>query len=74
MELLLRRLGAQAGEVSFAMVGDEIRATSEEVDGDSTTTETRVAVEREAILDLIRDVCERAPELESNWFAVSYLG
>jgi hypothetical protein len=74
MELLLRRLGAQADEVSFAMVGDEIRATSGEVDGDSTTREMRVAVEREAVLDLIRDVCERAPELESNWFAVSYLG
>jgi hypothetical protein len=74
MELLLRRLGAQADEVSFAMVGDEIRATSGEVDGDSTTKEMRVAVEREVILDLIRDVCDRAPELESNWFAVSYLG
>ena len=74
MELLLRRLGAQADEVSFAMVGDEIRATSGEADGDSTTREMRVAVEREAILDLICDVCERAPELESNWFAVSYLG
>jgi len=74
MELLLRRLGAQADEVSFAMVGDEIRATSGEASGDSTTREERVAVQREAVLDLIRDVCERAPELESNWFAVSYLG
>ena len=74
MELLLRRLGAQADEVSFAMVGDEIRATPGEANGDSTTREMRVAVQREAVLDLIRDVCERAPELESNWFAVSYLG
>jgi hypothetical protein len=56
------------------MVGDEIRATSGEANGDSTTREMRVAVQREAVLDLIRDVCERAPELESNWFAVSYLG
>jgi hypothetical protein len=29
MELILRRLGAQVEEVSFAMVGDEIRATRE---------------------------------------------
>jgi hypothetical protein len=74
MELLLRRLGAQAHEISFAMVGAEITATSPESHGDSTTRETRVEVERQAIVDLIRDVCERAPELESDWFAVSYMG
>jgi len=56
------------------MVGGEIRATLGEADGDSTTREMRVAVKREAVLDLIRDACERAPELESDWFAVSYLG
>ena len=56
------------------MVGAEIRATSAEALGDSTTRETRVEVERQAIVELIRDVCERAPELESDWFAVSYLG
>jgi hypothetical protein len=37
MELLLRHLGAQVDEVSFAVVGDEIRATSGEGYGDSTT-------------------------------------
>jgi hypothetical protein len=73
MELLLRRLGAQTDDFSFAMAGGEIRATSDERYGDSTTRETRVEVEREAIVDLIRDVCERAPELESDWFAVSHL-
>jgi hypothetical protein len=73
MELLLRHLGAQVDEVSFAMVGNEIRATSGEGYGDSTTREIRVDVERRAIVDLIRDVCERAPELDSDWFAVSYL-
>ena len=55
------------------MVGTEITATSPESHGDSTTREIRVEVERQAIVDLIRDVCERAPELESDWFAVSYL-
>jgi hypothetical protein len=74
MELLLRRLGAQADDIWFAMVGTEITATSPESHGDSTTREMRVEVERQAIVDLIRDVCERAPELESDWFAVSYLG
>jgi hypothetical protein len=74
MELLLRRLGAQRDEISFAMVGTEIRATSGEAQGDSTSRETRVEGARLAILDLICDVCERAPELESDWFAVGYLG
>ena len=74
MELLLRRLGAQADEISFAMGRDEITATSPESHGDSTTREIRVEVARQAIVDLIRDVCERAPELESDWFAVSYMG
>ena len=74
MELLLRRLGAQADDISFAMVRDGIMATSPESHGDSTTREIRVGVERQAIVDLIRDVCERAPELESDWFAVRYLG
>jgi len=74
MELLLRRLGAQRDEVSFAMVGAEIRATWEERDGDSTAREDRVEIERRATVDLLCDVCERAPELESDWFAVSYLG
>lgn len=73
MELLLRRLGSQVDEVSFAMVGDEIGATSPEADGDSMTREMRVEVERRAIVDLIHDVCEHAPELESDWFAVRYL-
>ena len=69
----MRRLGTKADEVSFAIVGDEIRATSPESDGDSLTREIRVEVQRQAIVDLIHDVCERAPELEADWFAVSYL-
>jgi hypothetical protein len=74
MELLLRRLGARVDEVTFAMVGAEITATSPERHGDSTTREARIEVERKAIVDIIRDACERAPELESDWFAVSYVG
>jgi len=74
MELLLRRLGAQHDGVSFAMVGAEIRATSPEYVGDSTTRAERVEVARRAILEIVCDACDGAPELESDWFAVSYLG
>jgi hypothetical protein len=74
MELLLPRLRARADEVSFVMVGDEIRATWGEADSDSATRGARAEIGREAIVELIRDACERAPELKSDWFAVSYLG
>jgi hypothetical protein len=74
MELLLRRLGARRDELTFAMDGDAITAISEEHEGDSSTREERVDTERRAIVDLLVDVCDDAPELESDWFAVSYVG
>lgn len=73
MELLLRRLGAQRDEVSFAMVGAEIWATCGERDDSSRTRGERAEIERRAIVDLLSEVCERSPELEADWFAVSYL-
>lgn len=60
--------------MSFVLAGDEIRATWREADGDSATRGARAEVAREAIVELIREACERAPELKSDWFAVSYLG
>jgi hypothetical protein len=73
MELLLRRLGAQRDEASFAMTGREITAHWEDGDPPASTRETRMEVERRAIVDLISEACERAPELESDWFAVSLM-
>ncbi|MEA2225046.1 MAG: hypothetical protein QOE67_328 [Solirubrobacteraceae bacterium] len=73
MELLLRRLGAERDEVSFAMSGVEIAATSPDGEGDSTIREARIEVARRAIFDIIDEVCGSAPELESDWFAVSYV-
>ena len=74
MELLLRRLGAQRDEVSFAMVGSDISASWPEGEGSVVDREARVELARQAILDLVIESCERAPELESDWFAVSYVG
>ncbi len=33
----------------------------------------REAIGRRAVLDIVQEACERAPELESDWFAVSIL-
>jgi hypothetical protein len=73
MELLLRRLGAQQDEASFAMSGREITAQWGDGDAVALARDTRVEVERRAIVDLISAACERAPELESDWFAVSHM-
>jgi hypothetical protein len=73
MELLLRRLGAQRREVAFAMTGAEIRATWEDDERDSTTRENMLDGRRRAVLEIVREACEHAPELKSDWFAVSPL-
>jgi hypothetical protein len=74
LELLARRLGAQRDEASFEMMGSEIGVMWDEREGDSETRQVRTEIARRAIVDLICEVCERAPELESDWFAVSYVG
>jgi hypothetical protein len=73
MELLLRRLGARREEVSFAMSGIEIRAMTEDSEGDAESREARVEAARRALFDLVDEVCRSAPELESVWFAVSHV-
>ncbi len=73
MELLMRRLGAQCDDVSFAMAGAEIRARVGDDEGDPATRETRAEAARWQVFELVRDVCERAPELKTEWYAVSYV-
>jgi hypothetical protein len=35
------------------------------------TRDERIEIGRRAVLDVVRDVCDAAPELKSDWFAVS---
>ncbi len=74
LELLLRRLGARREQVLFEMVGSEIRARWGNEDGDSASRETKAEIGRWEVFEMVRDVCERSPELETDWFAVSYMG
>ena len=71
MDLLWQRLDASRDETSFAKVGAEIRATWGEDAPASMERDEREELGRRAILDIMIDVCERAPELNSDWFAVS---
>jgi hypothetical protein len=70
LDLLWQRLGASREEVSFTRVGAEIRATTDEDAPVSMTRDERADIGRRAVLAVLREVCEAAPELSSDWFAV----
>jgi hypothetical protein len=70
IELLWRHLDDRGEEVSFAKVGPEIEADTGE-DAVSMTRDERAGIGRRLILGVLREVCEGAPELQSDWFAVS---
>jgi hypothetical protein len=70
LDLLLQRLGAKRGEVSFAKVGNEIRATASDDPPVSMTRDERADIRRRLVLDIVLGVCEQSAELESDWFAV----
>jgi hypothetical protein len=71
MDLLWQRLGANRDGTSFAKVGAEIRATGREDAPALMERDERTAFGRRAVLDIVISVCERAPELNSDWFAIS---
>lgn len=70
LELLWEQLGGYHEDVSFAKVGPEIMATTGEDAPVSMTVDERVEIGRRAVLDILREVCDGAPELRSDWFAV----
>ena len=71
MDLLWQRLDASRDESSFTKVGAEIRATWGEDAPVSMERDERDELGRRAVLDIVIGVCERTPELNSDWFAVS---
>lgn len=71
LELLAARLGARREDVSFAKVGNEIWATLQADAPVSRTQDERADIGRRAVLEVVTEVCDAAPELNSEWFAVS---
>jgi hypothetical protein len=71
LDLLCARLGARRDGISFAKVGEQIRAVTEDDAPVSMTRDERFEIGRGSVLELVRDVCDAAPELKSDWFAVS---
>jgi hypothetical protein len=70
LEMLWDRLGARREEASFARSGAEIKATWGTDTPSSIDRHEREEIGRVAILEIVRDVCEQAPQLSSDWFAV----
>ncbi len=72
VDLLWLRLGASHEGASFARVGGEIVATlGDDAPASRERGSERAEVGRRTFLNIVIGVCGRAPELESDWYAVS---
>jgi len=71
LELLFERVGSRRDETRFAMSPGEIRASWGEDAPVSMERSEREEIGRLAVLEILQRVCERAPELDYDWFAVS---
>jgi hypothetical protein len=71
LDMLVQRLGPRREGVSFVKVGAEIWATVEVDAPVSVTHDERAGIGRRVVLGVVREVCEGAGELDSDWFAVS---
>jgi len=73
VDLLGQRLGESHGGASFARVSpDEITATWGEGPASTQRGYERAESGRRAVLEILRDVCDGAPELELDWYAVGF--
>lgn len=73
LDLLWQRVAGMRDEVRFAKVGAGLRATWGEDRLTATERDEREEIGRRAVLDVVCEVCANAPELKSDWFAISPL-
>jgi hypothetical protein len=71
MSLLSERLPKRREDVCFSKVGEEIGARLDRDESVSVTRDERVEIGRRAVLNTLAEICERAPELKLDWYAVS---
>ena len=74
MGLLSERIPKRCEGVRFSISGDEIGASLDSDQSVSMTRDERVEVGRRAVLAALEEVCERAPELTLDWYAVAPAG
>jgi hypothetical protein len=73
IEKLLTSLGAIRSQGRFAKVGSEIRVTWGRDDAGGWDRPERSEVEREELLDLLRQACGAETALQLDWYAVGPL-
>jgi hypothetical protein len=71
IDLLWQHLEARRGRVRFAKRGTEIRAMLRDDTPVSMESDEREEIGRRVVLDIVREVCDAAPQLNLDWFAVS---
>jgi hypothetical protein len=74
MGLLSERIPKRCDEVRFSVSGEGIAASLDSDGSESRAREERVEIGRRAVLDALEQVCERAPELTLDWYAVAPAG
>ncbi|HEV3045903.1 MAG TPA: hypothetical protein VGY13_00950 [Solirubrobacteraceae bacterium] len=71
IEKLWQLLDSHREGLLFTRQGAEIEAQTEEDPPVSMTRDEREEIGRLAVLRVINDVCDEAPELSEAWYAVS---
>jgi len=71
LDLLAERMGSRSEDVRFVRIGPMITASLDRDDPVAMTQDERTDIGRREVLGAVADICERAPELKLDWFAVS---
>jgi hypothetical protein len=71
LDLLGAHVERRFADVRFTHVGPEIRANVSREDALGHTSDELSEIERREVLELVGEICERAPELKLDWYAVS---
>jgi hypothetical protein len=71
LDLLAERIGSRREDVRFSRNGPAITASIDRDDPVAMTHDERTDIGRRAVLGAVAEICERAPDLKLDWFAVS---
>jgi hypothetical protein len=71
IELLWQRLDEHRDGLLFTKLDTEIEARADQDPPVSMTRDEREEIGRRAVLRVVFDVCDAAPELSRDWYAVS---
>lgn len=71
LDLLYEQLEGMRGSIRFVKRGAEIRTMLRGDTPVSMESDEREEIGRREVLDIVREICDKAPQLKLDWFAVS---